>query len=204
MAGDGTVLLAAGTPATRVRRLCSALHNSASPPNHILAAPRDEPETLPGDCVLAERGVLWAEQTAGTSRFLGWEAHSLRPRAGFLPITRGTWLETVEAGQVRVRELERAITAGGPAARDAARSKVELEAILSKLYKYKLRGDHADLPPELSTDYANILTLISGADAAPTANASPRMEELDLRFNDLMGRLKKLLAPIRAPGAAML
>jgi photosystem II stability/assembly factor-like uncharacterized protein len=102
----------------------------------------------------------------------------------------------VARGQVRVRELERAITAGGPAARDAARSKVELEAILSKLYKYKLRGDHADLPPELSTDYANILTLISGADAAPTANASPRMEELDLRFNDLMGRLKKLLAPI--------
>jgi len=102
----------------------------------------------------------------------------------------------VAKGQVRVRELERAIAAGGTAARDAAKSKAEIEAILGKLYKYKQRGDHADLHPELSTDYANIISLVSGGDGPPTTNAYPRMEELDVRFNDLMGRLKKLLAPI--------
>ena len=68
--------------------------------------------------------------------------------------------------------------------------------MLGKLYKYNLRGDHADLHPELTTDYATILTLIYGADARPTSNAYPRMLELDARFNELMGRLKKLLDPI--------
>ena len=102
----------------------------------------------------------------------------------------------VARGQVRVRELERAIAAGGSAAGAATKAKAEIEAILSKLYKYKQRGDHADLHPELSTDYANIISLISGADAPPTANAAPRMAELDVRFNELMGRLRKALAPI--------
>jgi hypothetical protein len=102
----------------------------------------------------------------------------------------------VARGQVRVKELEKAIAAGGSGAAAATKSKAEIEGILSQLYKYKQRGDHADLHPELSTDYANIITLISGADAPPTANAGPRMAELEVRFNELMGRLRRALAPI--------
>ena len=102
----------------------------------------------------------------------------------------------VAKGQLRIRELNAAIAAGGAAAPGAARTKAAIEEVLGKLYKYNLRGDHADLHPELTTDYATILTLIYGADARPTSNAYPRMLELDARFNELMGRLKKLLDPI--------
>jgi photosystem II stability/assembly factor-like uncharacterized protein len=102
----------------------------------------------------------------------------------------------VARGQARIRQLDSTIAAGGAAGREAARVKTELEAVLSKLYKYNQRGDHADLHPELSTDYANILTLLYGADARPVSNAYPRMEELDKVFNDLMARLRKLLEPI--------
>ena len=51
----------------------------------------------------------------------------------------------------------------------------------------------SDLRPELTTDYANILTLIYGADARPTSNAYPRMDELDARYRDIMNRLTRLL-----------
>jgi hypothetical protein len=35
--------------------------------------------------------------------------------------------------------------------------------------------------------------LLYGADARPTANASPRMEELEVRYHDLMEQLARLL-----------
>ncbi|OGU07081.1 MAG: hypothetical protein A2W29_10235 [Gemmatimonadetes bacterium RBG_16_66_8] len=99
----------------------------------------------------------------------------------------------VARGQARIKELDAAIAAGGAGAQEAARQKTELEGVLGKLYKHGLTGDHADLRPELTTDYANILTLIYGADTRPTSNAYPRMEELDARYRDLMDRLTTLL-----------
>jgi hypothetical protein len=99
----------------------------------------------------------------------------------------------VARGQIRIRELDAAMAAGGAGAREAARQKAELEEVLGQLYKHGLTGDHADLRPQLTTDYANILTLIYGADARPTSNAYPRMEELDARYRELMNRLTLLL-----------
>ncbi|MDP2955524.1 MAG: hypothetical protein Q8N53_03815, partial [Longimicrobiales bacterium] len=99
----------------------------------------------------------------------------------------------VARGQLRIRELNAAIAAGGAGAQEAARQKAEMEAVLGQLYKHGLTGKHSDLRPELTTDYANILTLIYGADARPTSNAYPRMEELDARYRDLMNRLTRLL-----------
>jgi len=99
----------------------------------------------------------------------------------------------VARGQARIAELDATINKGGAEAEEAARRKAELEDVLGQLYKHGLTGDHADLRPELTTDYANILTLIGGADARPTSNAYPRMEELDVRYEDLMNRLTRLL-----------
>ena len=99
----------------------------------------------------------------------------------------------VAAGQQRLRELDQVINAGGSNARAATEAKAELEDVLGQLYKHGQRGDHAHLRPQLTTDYANILTLISGSDHAPPANAYPRFVELDVRFEELMGRLRSLL-----------
>ena len=99
----------------------------------------------------------------------------------------------VARGQARLRELDAAMAAGGAGAREAARQKADLEAVLGQLYKHGLTGDHADLRPQLTTDYANILTLIYGADTRPPSNAYPRMEELDVRYQELMDRLTLLL-----------
>lgn len=99
----------------------------------------------------------------------------------------------VARGQARIRELDAAIAAGGAGAQEAAHQKAELEGVLGQLYKHGLTGDHADLRPELTTDYANILTLIYGADTRPTSNAYPRMQELDARYRDLMDRLTRLM-----------
>jgi hypothetical protein len=99
----------------------------------------------------------------------------------------------VAQGQRRIRELDGIIAAGGRRAEAATAAKAELESVLGQLYKHGQRGDHAHLHPQLTTDYANILTLISGADAPPPVNAYPRMEELDERFEDLMTQLRSLL-----------
>ena len=99
----------------------------------------------------------------------------------------------VAAGQERIRELDRVIAAGGPDAEAAAAAKAEIEDVLGQLYKHGQRGDHAHLHPQLTTDYANIIMFISGADAPPPMNAFPRMDELDVRFEELMGRLRSLL-----------
>ena len=77
---------------------------------------------------------------------------------------------------------------GLPVAQPKTRS--ELEEVLSKLYKHRQRGDHANLLPQLTTDYAAITTYISGSENRPPSAAYPRMEELDERFDELMGRLR--------------
>ena len=99
----------------------------------------------------------------------------------------------VAAGQQRIHDLEQAIDAGGANARAAEDAKAEIEDVLGQLYKHGGRGDHANIHPQLTTDYANILTLISGSDSPPPVNAFPRMEQLDERYRDLMGRLRSLL-----------
>jgi hypothetical protein len=99
----------------------------------------------------------------------------------------------VARGQERIKELDAAIAKGDAGAQEAARQKAELENVLGQLYKHGLTGDHADLRPQLTTDYANILTLIYGADTRPPSNAYPRMGELDERYQDLMDRLTRLL-----------
>ena len=65
--------------------------------------------------------------------------------------------------------------------------------MLGQLYKHGQRGDHAHLRPQLTTDYAAITTYISGSENRPPSAAYPRMEELDERFEVLMGRLRALL-----------
>ena len=99
----------------------------------------------------------------------------------------------VAGGQMRLRELDEVIEAGGARAGAAADAKAELEDVLGQLYKHGQRGDHANFHPQLTTDYANILTLISGSDHAPPMNAFPRMEQLDERYEELMSRLRSLL-----------
>ncbi len=99
----------------------------------------------------------------------------------------------VAGGLLRVQELDEIIAAGGASARAARDTKAELEVVLGQLYKHEQRGDHANLRPQLTTDYANILTLISGSDDGPPMNAFPRMEQLDERYEELMARLRSLL-----------
>lgn len=99
----------------------------------------------------------------------------------------------VARGQQRLRELERTIAAGGRAGREAADEKAELVAVLSELYKHGERGDHANLHPELTTDYARVYTMLTDSDDRPTASAGARLAELDQEFNALMVRLQKIL-----------
>jgi photosystem II stability/assembly factor-like uncharacterized protein len=99
----------------------------------------------------------------------------------------------VAQGQQHIRDLDGIIAAGGQRAAAAAAAKAEIEAVLGQLYKHGERGDHANLHPQLTTDYANILMFISGADAAPPVNAYPRMEQLDERYETLMSQLRSLL-----------
>ena len=99
----------------------------------------------------------------------------------------------VAAGQARLRELEAVIARGGRDAAAARSARAELEEVLGKLYKHGLRGNHANLHPQLTTDYAAINTYISGSDDRPPSAAYPRMEELDERFEVLMDRLRRIL-----------
>ena len=99
----------------------------------------------------------------------------------------------VAEAQQRIRHLDEVIARGGAGAKVAARRKAEIEGVLRQLYKYNQRGDHANLHPQLTTDYAAINTLISGSDNRPASSAYTRMEELDVQFHDLMGRLRTLL-----------
>jgi hypothetical protein len=99
----------------------------------------------------------------------------------------------VAAGNQRIRELDAVIARGGRDAESAAATKAELEAVLGQLYKHRQRGDHAHLLPQLTTDYAAINSYISGSENRPPSAAYPRMEELDERFDELMGRLQNLL-----------
>jgi photosystem II stability/assembly factor-like uncharacterized protein len=99
----------------------------------------------------------------------------------------------VAAGNERIAELDRIITGGGREAGAAAAAKADLEEVLGQLYKHRQRGDHANLRPQLTTDYAAINTYISGSENRPPSAAYPRMEELDERFEELMGRLRTLL-----------
>jgi hypothetical protein len=99
----------------------------------------------------------------------------------------------VAEGNERLRELDAVIAEGGSDAESAAATKVELEDVLSQLYKHGQRGDHAHLRPQLTTDYAAINSYISGSENRPPSAAYPRMEELDARFQVLMGRLRTLL-----------
>ncbi len=85
------------------------------------------------------------------------------------------------------------IARGGSDGRAAESAKAELEEVMGQLYKHEQRGDHAHLHPQLTTDYANILTLISGSDDPPPVNAYLRMEQLDERYDELMGQLRGLL-----------
>jgi len=99
----------------------------------------------------------------------------------------------VAAGNERIGQLDEVIAAGGADADAARRTKAELETILGQLYKHGLRGDHANLHPQLTTDYAAITTYISGSENPPPSAAYPRMEELDVRFEEIMGGLRSLL-----------
>jgi photosystem II stability/assembly factor-like uncharacterized protein len=99
----------------------------------------------------------------------------------------------VAEGQQRIEELDAVIARGGSDGRAAASAKAEIEEVLGQLYKHNQRGDHANLHPQLTTDYANILTLISGSDDPPPANAYLRMEQLDERYEELIGQLRSLL-----------
>jgi photosystem II stability/assembly factor-like uncharacterized protein len=99
----------------------------------------------------------------------------------------------VAAGNERIRELDAIIAQGGRDAEAAAATKAELEEVLGQLYKHRQRGDHANLLPQLTTDYAAITTYISGSENRPPSAAYPRMEELNVRFEELMGRLRTLL-----------
>jgi hypothetical protein len=99
----------------------------------------------------------------------------------------------VAAGNERIRELDAAIARGGTEAESAAAMKAEIEDVLSQLYKHGQRGDHAHLRPQLTTDYAAINSYVSGSENRPPSAAYPRMEELDARFEVLMGRLRQLL-----------
>jgi len=106
----------------------------------------------------------------------------------------------VAEGQRRIAELDGIIARGGSRARAAADHKAEIEEVLGQLYKHGQRGDHAHLHPQLTTDYANILTLISGSDDPPPVNAYPRMEQLDERYEELTTRLRSLLERMIADG----
>ena len=99
----------------------------------------------------------------------------------------------VAAGNERIRELDAVIAQGGPNAEGAVSTRAELEDVMGQLYKHNQRGDHANLRPQLTTDYAAINTYISGSENRPPSAAYPRMEELDERFDDLMTRLRILL-----------
>jgi hypothetical protein len=104
----------------------------------------------------------------------------------------------VAAGNARIRELEAVISRGGRDAEGAAAIKAKLDEVMSQLYKHNQRGDHANLRPQLTTDYAAINTYISGSENRPPSAAYPRMEELDVRFEELMARLRSLLEGIIA------
>jgi photosystem II stability/assembly factor-like uncharacterized protein len=99
----------------------------------------------------------------------------------------------VAAGNERIRELDAVIARGGRDAESAASTKTELEEVLAQLYKHRQRGDHANLLPQLTTDYAAINTYISGSENRPPSAAYPRMVELDERYDELMARLRALL-----------
>lgn len=99
----------------------------------------------------------------------------------------------VAAGNERIRELEAVIAGGGRDAGGATAAKAELEELMGQLYKHNQRGDHANLRPQLTTDYAAINTYISGSENRPPSAAYARMEELDERFEELMARLRSLL-----------
>jgi hypothetical protein len=99
----------------------------------------------------------------------------------------------VAAGNERIRELDAIIARGGRAAEQAATTKAELEEVLGQLYKHGQRGDHANLRPQLTTDYAAINTYISGSENRPPSAAYPRMAELDERYEELMAQLRRLL-----------
>jgi hypothetical protein len=99
----------------------------------------------------------------------------------------------VAAGQERIRDLDQLIVQGGRAADSAQEAKSELEDVLGQLYKYGQRGDHAHLRPQLTTDYAAINSYISGSENRPPAATYPKLEELDVRFEELMAKLRSLL-----------
>ena len=99
----------------------------------------------------------------------------------------------VAAANERIAELDDVIAAGGSDAEAASHTKAELDAVLGQLYKHNQRGDHANVRPQLTTDYAAINSYISGSENRPPSAAYPRMEELDERFEELMGRLRSLL-----------
>ena len=99
----------------------------------------------------------------------------------------------VAAGNERIRELDAIIARGGRDAEGAAATKAELEEVMGRLYKHNQRGDHANIRPQLTTDYAAVNTYISGSENRPPSAAYPRMEELEVRFEELMTRLRSLL-----------
>jgi len=104
----------------------------------------------------------------------------------------------VAAANERIAELDDVIAGGGSGAPAASRTKAALEEVLGQLYKHTQRGDHANIRPQLTTDYAAINSYISGSENRPPSAAYPRMEELDVRFDDLMARLRALLEGIIA------
>ena len=99
----------------------------------------------------------------------------------------------IARGLAKLADLDRVIAAGGRAAREAASEKTELEAVLGELYKHGEKGDHAHLHPELTTDYARIMSMISGSDHRPPANAYLRLVELEEEFSSLMSQLRAIL-----------
>jgi hypothetical protein len=99
----------------------------------------------------------------------------------------------IARGQRLLAELDEIIASGGEPARTASQEKIELEAVLSELYKHGEQGDHAHLYPELTTDYARVYSMISDSDHRPPASAYPRLVELDQEFDELMTRLRRIL-----------
>ncbi len=114
----------------------------------------------------------------------------IRVRDRISEIQRG-----VARGQEALDELERVIensAEAGTVAR-AREAKAALEEVLGELYKHGEKGDHAHLHPELTTSYARIYTMLAEADYRPPDSAHERWDDLQGEYEELMGRLRRLL-----------
>lgn len=70
----------------------------------------------------------------------------------------------------------------------------DLTAVGSELYKHRLEGDHANLHPKLTTEYARVYDMLNASDHRPPASAYRRLDDLDPLYADLSGRMDAIYA----------